>query len=38
MYRIIFYYKAGPRPITEVKQRRARLVHGWMTAWEYRVF
>ena len=25
------------RPITEVKQRRARLVLGWETAWEYRV-
>ena len=25
------------RPITEVKQRRARLVLGWVTAWEYRV-
>ena len=28
----------GSRPITEVKQRRARLVLGWVTAWEYRVF
>ena len=27
----------GSRPITEVKQRRARLVLGWLTAWEYRV-
>ena len=27
----------GSRPITEVKQRRARLVLGWETAWEYRV-
>ena len=27
----------GSRPITEVKQRRARLVLGWVTAWEYRV-
>ena len=25
------------RPITEVKQRRARLVLGWVTAWEHRV-
>ena len=25
----------GSRPITEVKQRRARLVLGWVTAWEY---
>ena len=25
------------RLITEVKQRRARLVLGWVTAWEYRV-
>ena len=25
------------RPITEVKQHRARLVLGWVTAWEYRV-
>ena len=24
-------------PITEVKQRRARLVLGWVTAWEHRV-
>jgi hypothetical protein len=28
----------GSHPITEVKQRRARLVLGWVTAWEYRVF
>ena len=27
----------GSRPITEVKQRRARSVLGWVTAWEYRV-
>ena len=27
----------GSRLITEVKQRRARLVLGWVTAWEYRV-
>ena len=27
----------GSRPITEVKQRWARLVLGWVTAWEYRV-
>ncbi|ESO87939.1 hypothetical protein LOTGIDRAFT_145942, partial [Lottia gigantea] len=26
------------RPITEVKQRRARLVLGWVSAWEHRVF
>ena len=25
------------RPITEVKQRRAWLVLGWVTAWEYQV-
>ena len=25
----------GSRPITEVKQRRARLVLGWVTAWEH---
>ena len=33
------YYveSTGSRPITEVKQRRARLVLGWVTAWEYRV-
>ena len=27
----------GSRPITEVKQRRAWLVLGWVTAWEYHV-
>ena len=27
----------GSRPITEVKQRWARLVLGWVTAWEPRV-
>ena len=27
----------GSRLITEVKQRRARLVLGWVTAWEHRV-
>ena len=27
----------GSRPITEVKQRRARLVLGWVTAWESQV-
>ncbi|GBP79316.1 hypothetical protein EVAR_55374_1 [Eumeta japonica] len=27
----------GSRPITEVKQRRARSVLGWVTAWEHRV-
>ena len=27
----------GSRPITEVKQRRARLVLGWVTAWKHRV-
>ena len=27
----------GSRPITEVKQRRARIVLGWVTAWEHRV-
>ena len=29
--------RTGSRPITEVKQRRARLVLGWETAWEHRV-
>ena len=27
----------GSRPITVVKQRRARSVLGWVTTWEYRV-
>ena len=27
----------GSRPINEVKQRRAGLVLGWVTAWEYPV-
>ena len=27
----------GSRPIPEVKQRRARLILGWVTAWEHRV-
>ncbi|KAH3719612.1 hypothetical protein DPMN_062463 [Dreissena polymorpha] len=27
----------GSRPTTAVKQRRARPVLGWVTAWEYRV-
>ena len=27
----------GSRPITEVKQRRARSVLGWVTAWEHPV-
>ena len=27
----------GSRPITEVKQRRAWLVLGWVTAWEHQV-
>jgi hypothetical protein len=31
---ILFY---SIRPITEVKQRRARSVLGWVTAWEHRV-
>ena len=33
------YYveNTGSRPITEVKQRRTRLVLGWVAAWEYRV-
>ena len=33
------YYveNTGSRPITEVKQRRAWLVLGWVTAWEYQV-
>ena len=26
---------ASSRPITEAKQRRAQLVLGWVTAWEY---
>jgi len=38
MSRTIIYDKAGLRSITEVKQRRVRLVVGWVTAWEYRVF
>jgi hypothetical protein len=29
--------RTGSRPNTEVKQRRARPVLGWVTAWEYRV-
>ena len=29
--------KKSSRPITEVKQRRARIVLGWVTAWEHRV-
>ena len=29
--------RTGSRPITEVKQRRSRLVLGWVTAWEHRV-
>ena len=38
-FRLRPYYaeSTGSRPITEVKQRRARLVLGWVTAWEYRV-
>ncbi|KAF6018961.1 hypothetical protein EB796_022723 [Bugula neritina] len=28
---------ASSRPITEAKQRRAWLVLGWVTAWEYQV-
>ena len=38
-YRLRPYHveSTGSRPITEVKQRRARLVLGWVTAWEYRV-
>ena len=38
-YRLRPYHveNTGSRPITEVKQRRARLVLGWVTAWEYRV-
>ncbi|CAK8691011.1 unnamed protein product [Clavelina lepadiformis] len=31
------YEYTPSRPIWEVKQRRARLVLGWVTAWEYRV-
>ena len=31
------FESTGSRPITEVKQRRARLVLGWVTAWEHRV-
>ena len=29
--------KTSSRPITEVKQRWARSVLGWVTAWEHRV-
>ncbi|KAH3719613.1 hypothetical protein DPMN_062464 [Dreissena polymorpha] len=29
--------RTGSRPTTAVKQRRARPVLGWVTAWEYRV-
>jgi hypothetical protein len=29
--------RTGSRPITEVKQHWARLVLGWVTAWESRV-
>ena len=29
--------KYGSRPITEVKQSRARSVLGWVTAWEHRI-
>ena len=28
---------SGSCPIPDVKQRRARLVLGWLTAWEYQV-
>jgi len=31
------YIYTSSRPITEVKQRWARLVLGWVTAWEHRV-
>ena len=34
---VIITSDTGSRPITEVKQRRARLVLGWVTAWEYLV-
>ena len=38
-YRLRPYHveNTGSRPITEVKQRRAWLVLGWVTAWEYQV-
>ena len=38
-YRLRPYHveRTPSRPIWEVKQRRARLVLGWVTAWEYRV-
>ena len=38
-FRLRPYYVeyTGSRPITEVKQRRARSVLRWETAWEYRV-
>ena len=29
--------RTGSRPITEVKQRRASSVLGWVTAWEHGV-
>ena len=39
LYRLRPYHVecTGSRLITEVKQRRARLVLGWVTAWESRV-
>ena len=39
IFRLRPYYVeyTGSRPITEVKQRRAWLVLGWVTAWEYQV-
>jgi len=46
VYKFLFtYYRQRPyhaeyigsRPITEIKQRRARLVLRWGTAWEHRV-
>ena len=45
-YKLFFNYQrqrpyhveyTGSRPITEVKQHRARIVLGWVTAWEHRV-
>ena len=43
--KILLYFRQRPyhveytasRPISEVKQRRVRLVLGWETSWEYRM-
>ena len=36
-YNHIWLNTPVPHPITEVKELQARLVLGWVTAWEYRV-